>query len=560
MCRLIFIIFFTGVSIYAQAQNNISFRVDMNTPLELGLFEASSGDRVILRGSFNNWQGDSYVLNDQDGDHIYSGTFMIEGDPGTSLEYKFIILKAGGRALWEKYPDPENPPNGNRTFTLDTVYHEPDPAIYHFDKYYLGLIGKEVLFSVEEMQQDFNLMRQTLENEHCCLYEYTPKEIIDSLFQYQYDLITTPLHPHEFYNILSPITAKIGCMHTAVWMPGGFWEMQPTKLFPLRVKLIEDYAVVAGSYNDTLQVPAGSIILEINERPMHEIIEEMRNNISADALNINFINSQIEKRLPMIYARRYGFPEEYRLTYALPGRKTRVTTVLIPADIQSVRAVVFKNFNYPPLTLELLENKNTAIMTIPSFIFYDRVDYFKHFLDSSFTLIREKQIRNLILDLRGNDGGDPFCAVPLLSYLEHEPVPYFAEPYGRYAEFAQPIPMAENHFTGSLCTLLDGYCGSTNGHFCALLKYHKIGKIVGSPSGATYKCNAGRDTEITLDNSRIILTFGRNTFAVAVTGMDKTKPIMPDYPVQVTYKDFLNGRDVYMKKALMLIDGQNRND
>ena len=418
------------------------------------------------------------------------------------------------------------------------------------------LIEKEFLFSIEEMQQDFNQMRLTLENEHCCLYEYTSKEIFDSLFQNQYNLITKSMYPHEFYNILTPITAKIGCMHTAVWMPGSYWEIQSGNLFPLQVKLIEDYMVVTGSYNDSIQVPVGSIILEINDKPVHEIIKEMRHNISADAFNIHFINSQIEKRFPLNYASRYGFPEKYYVTYALPGRKTRVTTKLKPASNQSVRAVVFKNFSHPPLTLELPENRNTAVMTIPTFIYYDRVDYFKNFLDSSFSLIREKKIQNLILDLRGNDGGDPFCAVPLLSYLEHEPVPYYAEPYGRYAEFAEPIPMAENHFTGNLYILLDGYCGSTNGHFSALLKYHEIGKFIGTPSGATYKCNAGRDTEISLEQTGMILTFGRTTFAAAVTGMDKTKPILPDYPVQVTYKDFLKGRDVFMEKTWMLINGK----
>ncbi|KPK81598.1 MAG: hypothetical protein AMS27_15370, partial [Bacteroides sp. SM23_62_1] len=491
MCRLIFIAVFTVISIFCQAQTRVQFRVDMSKPVEIGLFEPLSGDHIIIRGSFNNWQGDDYILYDKGSDYIFSGDFSIEEDPGASVEYKFVILKAAGKNLWEKYPDPDNPPNGNRVFILDTGYQELGPVKYHFDKYYLALAGKEVIFSVEEMQQDFNQMRQTLENEHCCLYEYTSKEIFDSLFQHQYELITAPLHPHEFYNILSPITAKIGCMHTAVWMPGGFWDMQPDNLFPLRVKLIEDYVVVAGSYIDTIQVPAGSIILEINGKPVHEIIGEMRKNISADALNIHFVNSQIEKRFPMIYARRYGFPEKYRLTYALPGQKTRTTIELSPANIQSVRADVFKNFNHPPLKLEILEQKNTAIMKIPSFIFYDRVDYFKHFLDSSFTLIREKEIGNLLLDLRGNDGGDPFCAVPLLAYLEHEPVPYFAEPYGRYAEFANPVHLAKNHFTGNLYTLLDGYCGSTNGHFAALLKYHKIGKIIGTPTGATYKCNAG---------------------------------------------------------------------
>ncbi len=414
----------------------------------------------------------------------------------------------------------------------------------------------EVLFSVADMQQDFNQMRQTLENEHCCLYEYTSKNNFDSLFQHQYDLITSPLHPNEFYNILSPITAKIGCMHTAIWMPSSYWERNSGNLFPLQVKLIEDYMVVSGKYNDTTQVPVGSIILEINEKPVHEIIEEMRLNISADAFNIYFINSQIEKRFPFYYASRYGFPEKYTITYALPGRKTRVTEEIEPATDQAVRTIVYKNFRHPPLTLEIQEDKSTAVMTIPTFIYYDRVDYFKNFLDSSFSVILAKKIQNLILDLRGNDGGDPFCSVPLLSYLEKEPVPYYAEPYGRYAEFVKPIPMAEKHFTGNLYVLLDGYCGSTNGHFSALLKYNNIGKFLGTPSGATYKCNAGRDTEINLDRTGMILTFGRTTYAAAVTGMDKTKPIMPDYPVEITYNDFLNGKDVFMEKALMLIDGQ----
>ena len=79
----------------------------------------------------------------------------------------------------------------------------------------------------------------------------------------------------------------------------------------------------------------------------------------------------------MAYARFYGFPEKYVVTFTLPGRKTSETKQLIPADEKSVRKVVFKNFNHPPLTLELLGEINTAVLKIPSFIFYDRVDYFQ---------------------------------------------------------------------------------------------------------------------------------------------------------------------------------------
>jgi len=411
-----------------------------------------------------------------------------------------------------------------------------------------------VIYSIEALQADFIEFRKTLENDHCCLYEYTEKKEFDQLFHKQYSLISTPMQIHEFYKILTPITAKIGCGHTAAWMPGSYWDIDPESLFPVQFELIEGYAVVSGTYNDSLQVPFGSILQKINGRDMNDILDEMRMNYSADAFNIHFINAQIERRFSLIYARRFGYPEKYIVTYALPKRKTSETLELIPTTNQLVRKVVFSNFNHPPLTLELIENKNTAVLTIPTFIYYDKVDYFTGFVDSCFTVIKEKNIDNLILDLRGNDGGDPFCAAPLFAYLEPEPVPYFAESYGKYSEFANALSLPENHFTSNLITLMDGRCFSTNAHFCSLLKYHKIGIITGTESGGTYTCNAGKNGIQHLDNTGIQLYFGRSSFSTAVEGMDKTKPIEPDFHIKETYQDFLNGKDMFMIKAMEIFN------
>ena len=197
--------------------------------------------------------------------------------------------------------------------------------------------------------------------------------------------------------------------------------------------------------------------------------------------------------------------------------------------------------------------KNVAVIKIPTFSFYDRVEYFTKFIDSSFQEIKDKNIPNLILDLRGNDGGDPFCSVPLFSYLEKEPVKYFAEEYGKYSEFSKPIPLAENHFTGNLYTLIDYHCGSTNGHFSALLKYHKIGKFAGVEGGATYKCNASV-VEFSLKNTHMIVNVAQRTYNAAVEGMDKTKGVEPDYFVEQTYTDFINGIDTVLEYTLKLIE------
>jgi hypothetical protein len=63
---------------------------------------------------------------------------------------------------------------------------------------------------------------------------------------------------------------------------------------------------------------------------------------------------------------------------------------------------------------------------------------------------------------------------------------------------------------------------------------------------------------VTLEKTSLILTFGRSTFAAAVEGLDKAKPIMPDYPVRETYQGFLDGKDIHLETALTLIEAANR--
>ena len=185
-------------------------------------------------------------------------------------------------------------------------------------------------------------------------------------------------------------------MHSNIWIPEDFWETWKDNLFPLQIKLIEGYAVVPGFYNDMCK-SLGSIILEINSKPIEKIINDLKYSYSSDGLIKQFQFAQIEKRFPMSFARYYGFPENYVVTYALPGRKTSETKKLIPAKLEAVRSVVFKNFNHPPLTLKFIKEKSIAVLKIPSFIFYDRVDYFKSFLDSAFLEIKNMKIGNLIL-------------------------------------------------------------------------------------------------------------------------------------------------------------------
>jgi len=549
MWHTVVLIFFLMVVYNCSVDNEITFQINMHNAINEGLLIPDAGDHVVVRGSFNSWQGDSLELYDADGDSIYSGKYTIV-DTVENVEYKYVIVKKNGIVFWENNPNRDNPPHGNRKLNLTDIPQDLAVGDFYINRYDFHALGKSVLFSTTELQEDYIQLRSSLEKDHCCIYRYTNKAVFDSLFEAKYAEIKKPMAPQEFFRLITPISAAIGCGHSSFWMPGNFWNLGPDKLFPLKIRVIEDLVVVTGDYSDSLQVPVGSVILEINNRSVKDIVHELKINYAADAMNNNFRLSQVERRFAMLYARMYGFEYVYKVTYALPGRKTSVTSELKPANIDAVRADVFPK---PQLKMGIIEEKSTAILTINSFGYYEQVDMFRGFIDSCFTQIRNLEIKNLILDLRKNDGGDPFCSVPLFAYLEYKPVPYFAQRYGKYSDFADPIPMAEKNFSGNLYTLIDGRCFSTNGHFCSLLKYNKIGKLIGSQAGSSYTCNAATNT-VRLDNTRLQIFVPHKSFAASVAGMDLTKGIIPDFFVEQSYQDFLQGKDSVMDYTFDLIE------
>ena len=343
MIRLSFIVLLAGIFFNTPAQNNITFRINLKEPINKNIFSPSSGDKIIMRGSFEGWNTNDYELGDDNLDSIFTGTFNLGGDPDSTIEYKFVILKSTGKIIWESSPNSDNPPYGNRKLTLTGNPQLLPIENFHLENYIQQNANGQIMFNKADLQNDFIELRRSLEETHCSLYEYTSKEVFDSLFEYQFKLINKSMEYHEFFNIVNPLIVRVGCMHTGIWMPGEFWKLGKNNFFPLQLKLIEGKAVVAGYYNDTAHVPIGSVVLEINSRPIDEIIIEVKNSIISDAFIRQFQRAGFEKRLPLAYASIYGFPEEYNVTYLLPEQKTKSTTKLIPADHESVRKIVFKS-------------------------------------------------------------------------------------------------------------------------------------------------------------------------------------------------------------------------
>ncbi len=108
-----------------QAQNPVTFRVDMSVKKAEGVF-LPEADTVSARGSFNEW-GATFTLAPSAGNaDIYEGTVDVGGAVGNTVEFKFVYNN--GADQWET--------RGNRSFviqggaqTLDVVYYDDDATV-----------------------------------------------------------------------------------------------------------------------------------------------------------------------------------------------------------------------------------------------------------------------------------------------------------------------------------------------------------------------------------------------------------------------------------------------
>jgi len=233
----------------------------------------------------------------------------------------------------------------------------------------------------------------------------------------------------------------------------------------------------------------------------------------------------------------------------MPGNQQKRQKLIHPVSKEDIDE---RKPKHSELSYRQIEETNTGLLTINTFSYYRQVDMFKQFIDSVFHEINKNGIKNLVLDLRGNSGGDPFCSSYLWAYLEPESLPYFVEHYGKYDTLANPIPIPKNNFKGNLFTLIDGNGFSTTGHFCGLLKYHKVGTFIGSELGSTYTCT-GNATYPPLNNTGIMAGTARvRRYTAAVKNMDLMRGVMPDYNIEPTQDDIITGKDTVLEFAISL--------
>jgi len=457
-------------------------------------------------------------------------------------------------------------------------------------------------YSKQQLQSDYTLLRNILEKKHPSLYWYTPKDSMDYFFDEGYKAIQDSMTELQFgWKILAPLTATIHCGHTSFMMSKGWNKFIKNKnipSFPLYVKVWNDTMVVIYNLNNNDSIiKRGTIITSINGISSHDIINIMFDYLVEDGYsnNVNYI--RLSSGFPYFHRNIFGLYKTYNVGY-IDSNGVRANTSIpyfnLPADSLRIRKKIDKE-EKKLNKKEKLQNirsfhvdTSSALMTINSF----SRGHLKNFFKRSFRKIRHGQVKNLVVDIRANGGGDIDNYVLLTKYLRKKPFKVVDSAFSKsknFSPFTPHIssgffnnigllflthkekdgkyhfgfwerhtftPKRKNFFNGNVYVLINGLTFSASTLFCNAVKGQQNIKLIGEETGGGWYGNSGimiPNIKLPITKLRVRLPFFRIVQYDHIA--EKGTGVMPDIYIKPVYKDVVNGIDTKMHVVKEMING-----
>ncbi len=436
------------------------------------------------------------------------------------------------------------------------------------------LYKKDKLLSHKEIKEDLDTIFSAICEIHPNPYFNISKKEFDVLKIKAYNKINSSMSLNDFWKLTSPIVAKLGDGHTNLQMPNGEWlyHIYSNKkvILPLELYIINDCAIVRKNISDS-PIENGDYILSINGIPTKKIINDFATYINGELRH--FKTAIMEREFPQMLFVIYGFKSPFNVDikdsqgkvkeYELEG-VDKNTYDKMKANLRD------HNFHFD----EIPELKASII----KFNNFEMRNEFDKFLKNSFTKIKAKKYRYLIIDLRNNGGGASIIAEDLLNYITNKPYRFFSGGQAKVSKYtikyaqkeisneklsidstysvkitAKAPPKNSLGFRGKIFILISNYTFSTASGFAAVIKDYEIGTLVGKETGGLPSCY-GDSWPVTLLNSNLILNVSWKYF-IRPNG-DTTyvhHGVMPDIYVKTTAEDLHKNIDPVMEKVKEII-------
>jgi len=465
----------------------------------------------------------------------------------------------------------------------------------------------ERLISPTELKEDLALLKYNLETVHAGLYLYNDKETIDAQFAKIESELTEPMNSLAFHRKLVSLNKIIGNGHTDFDVSESYHNATQKGLprFPIDIYRDQGELFVVRNMSDNKDIEAGWKIMSINGRNANEVFQELADARGRDGQNETGPEAYINSRFSLAYAFYYGTPDNYEMEFVDKTGKVQAIT-MEGLSLDRIKANRKLRYDYdarswykrglPGLSLEIKGNK-TAVLTIRTFsasIIKKTGEKTEKFMQAAFEEIEASGIEHLIIDMRGNGGGEPSVSVALFSHLLDKPFTFYDAVYSDVRKIPNPkmykegakainllggLVLKENDegtfdlktdglepskpvwpiYKKQLYVLTDGKSFSQTGETAGFFKSETNAIFVGEECGGSPVQNtSGVGLPLELPNSKNIVVIPLILWKMNVNFENTGRGVIPDHNVKPSIEDVLMNRDIVMDYTIDLIEKRTK--
>lgn len=467
----------------------------------------------------------------------------------------------------------------------------------------------QTIIPAAQLQEDFAILKQAFTSLHPGLYRYNDSLQMEAHFNTLNNQLSRDLTRPEAYLAFSWFTASIKCGHTYC----NFWN-QPAEIqqelfqqedkLPFTFRLIDRRMLVVKNCSMDERLRQGVEILAIDGVPVGEMLDSLSLLVKSDGSNDSKRYKDLELSQTGIYESFDVYqpllfpPKNGRFEIAAVDLKAgeNFSATVLPVNRAQRYERMTKRFGEMGQTpddlweFKLLDDK-TGYLHLGTFETWTMKMDWKKFLAESFKTLKDKQIPNLIIDIRENEGGmdevnaelakhlatKPIALPASRSLLKFEKVPDPLRPYlgtwdeGFYDFSGQVRPAGNGYFTpkkdhgdsstfpmnrkayqGKIWLMVSPTNSSATFFLARVLRENGMATLVGQETGGNLKgINGGAIFFLTLPHSKVEMDI-----PIYATFYDVEQPdsgLMPDVYVKPDVEDVLNGVDTELEKVKSLI-------
>jgi C-terminal processing protease CtpA/Prc len=474
-----------------------------------------------------------------------------------------------------------------------------------------------------QMTEDFEVLKKSFITLHPGIYRYQTPASLEKLFGELQLKLQKPLSEGDFYILLSQFTNQIYCGHTYL-NPYNQNGLVRERLFngktylPFYFQIIDNKMIITENASSQ-NLARGSEIKRINGVSAKQIIKTLLTVTKADGKN-TLAHRLDSIKLNRFEAERYAlfdwyfplfFPlqnETFNLEAVDAATKKTVKFQTSPMTKDERTAEMAKRYGAAPTyddnwKFEIQENA-TAYLKIPNSITWRlKKIKFKEFIADAFSQMRASNVKYLIIDLRGNGGGDMSVGFELARHLAKEKLPVYAEgkrlvrnvaaqtELVKYLEtysdnlklrlqngispdaykkiengyfeillssmgFPNVTPY-ENSFNGKAFIIADSGNASATFQFLDYAKTNKLATIVGQESGGNLQgINGGNYYFLRLPNSKFEIDIPFTFYLPPMTRQDAG--VLPDVYIKSKIEDVVKNIDTEVTAIRKLIENEEK--